>query len=73
MRQAVVGTADLRCQVVRQWSRVCGEPVTVTADPAIGHHLRKAVHAVTGLEDRPDGHLAAPIGMNPNAGRGERL
>jgi hypothetical protein len=41
--------------------RVCGEPVQVMGEPFTG----QAVHAGTGSEAGPDGHLAAPIDLSP--------
>jgi hypothetical protein len=45
----------------RLWCRKCEQPVTVTGDPWIG----KAVHTTTDAETGPDGHLAAPINLDP--------
>ena len=48
----------------RCWCRWCGERVEYDGgegDPA----MRKAVHAGTGREKGPDGHLAAPQDFEP--------
>jgi hypothetical protein len=54
-----------------RWCRVCGEPVTLLGAAAYqSPELSKAVHEATSRETGPDGHLAAPIDVNPaQAGR----
>jgi hypothetical protein len=47
--------------MIRSWCRHCGVPVTVSGVPAIG----RAVHTGTGDELGPDGHLVAPISIDP--------
>lgn len=41
------------------WCRACGQPARVEGDAELG----RAVHARTGQETGPDGHLCAPIGF----------
>ena len=43
------------------WCRRCGQPVTVTGVSPMG----RAVHSGTGGELGADGHLAAPITIDP--------
>ena len=47
------------------WCRHCGERVTLLGQPETDPWLQKAVHAVTGMEEGGDGHLAAPIDHEP--------
>jgi hypothetical protein len=49
-------TADLRC-------KQCGQPVELTGGDGLPDEFREALHAVTGSEAGPDGHLAAPIAV----------
>jgi hypothetical protein len=42
------------------WCRRCGESVRLDGSPLVPEQMRKAVHAATGSETGPDGHVAAP-------------
>lgn len=48
-----------------QWCRHCGAPVLLVGGIAVPDQFRKAVHAATGRERAPDGHLAAPLDYEP--------
>lgn len=53
------------------WCRRCGEPVLRDGDG--DPHLRRAVHAATGMErGGPEGHLAAPVDFEPPLWRAAR-
>lgn len=41
------------------WCRACGAAARIEGDAEMG----RAVHAVTGEELGPDGHLCAPVGF----------
>jgi len=51
------------------WCRRCGKRVTVTGDDP---DLARAVHAGSGQEQGADGHLAAPVGFEPEPWRTAR-
>jgi hypothetical protein len=47
------------------WCSRCGQPVKLADGDGIEDEYRKAVHAATGRETGPDGHLAAPVDHEP--------
>lgn len=54
------GQAAPRAGGTSRWCRHCGERVTLLGQPGTDPSLRMAVHAATGGETGPDGHVAAP-------------
>lgn len=50
---------------VSLWCRTCDERVILYMAPGLPAHLARAVHAATGDELGPDGHLAAPVSTSP--------
>ena len=54
------------------WCRYCDEPVMLLGQPgtdSLFPSLRKAVHAATGSETGPDGHVAAPMDQRAASAR----
>jgi hypothetical protein len=48
-----------------RWCMRCRQRVRLEGPPDLIEQFRKAVHADTGDEEGPDGHLAAPVDIEP--------
>jgi hypothetical protein len=62
-------------QAADLWCSRCGQPARLTGgpDPGLPDDFRRAVHAATGQETGPYGHVADPVGAEPPHWRACRI